>query len=143
MILKHCKWLAACALLLATRGCVSPPAGGLGVRWLLVLDADGAPGPVLDAVTGDTWLAKKIKITPLGFTNPGNGIVALNIVESLASRPLTLEYRVDWLDEDGTVMPLDNVLWHSFILKPEESRFIGKPIPREAAGYRLTVRRAR
>ena len=124
-------------------GCVSNPAGGVGVDWRLTLDADGAVEQLLDSKLEDAWLARRIRITPMGLSNTPNGFMAMNTVESLAAKPLSLEYRIDWLDEDGVVIPFDFVLWHSYTLNPGDNRFLIKPFPPVAAGYRLTVRRKR
>jgi len=98
---------------------------------------------VLDATMEDAWLANNITISPLGLMNPPSGLMAMNLVESLASKPLALEYRIEWLNDDGEVLPYDFVLWHSFTLDPGASRFLSQPFPPVAVGYRLTVRRAR
>jgi len=141
MILKKIPW-AACALLLASAGgCVSNRAGGVGVNWLLAEDADGSLAPVMSATLEDKWLSHKIDLVPMGLTERPGGFIAMNKVESLASRPLDLEYRIDWLDGAGAVLPFDFVLWHSFTLLPGESRFLGKPFPPGSAGYRVTIRR--
>ena len=97
--------------------------------------------PRLNATLEDKWLSHKIDLVPLGLIERPGGFIAMNKVESLASKPLDLEYRMDWLDDKGSVMPFDFVLWHFFTLSPGDSRFLGKPFPPGVAGYRITVRR--
>ena len=141
MIYKLKTWAVAGLLLAVASGCRSPHPNGVSVSWLLKQDADGTLAPMQSATRDDAWLAKKITLKPMGLMNQSNGLAAMNVVESLASKPLDLEYRVDWLNDDGSVLPYDFVLWHAFTLEPESSRFLGKPVPPVAAGYRLSVRR--
>jgi len=143
MFYKVCTRLAVAALLSAATGCAwfGSTSGGLRVDWLYVLDDNDEITSTLSAAGEDSWLARRVKISPLGASNHSGGLMAMNTVDSLAAKPLSLEYRLEWLDDGGAILPYDFVLWHSLLLKPGEKRFVGRPMPPDAAGYRLTVRR--
>ena len=133
------KIFAASLLLAAACGCVSQPnPSGVSVAWLLGVGDSGALETFHNMTRDDASLAKKIKFTTFGFVNAR----AMNTVESLASRPMDLQYRIDWLNDDGNVLPYDSVLWYSFTLDPGAVQTLSSPLPPVAAGYRLTVRRA-
>jgi len=56
-------------------------------------------------------------------------------------KPLDLEYRIDWLGDDGGVLDHYTVFWSRFTLLPEDMQFLSANLPGPAAGYKLRVRR--
>ncbi len=121
-------------------GCASTT-NGVNITWKLILNDEGKVEPEQTATIEDVDLAKKINLTPLGLVNHSGVITAMNAISSLTTESLALEFRIDWLNDDGTLQPRDFVLWNYFILQPGDSRFLNSNLPGTAAGYRLSIRR--
>jgi uncharacterized protein YcfL len=113
--------------------------GALVVRVTLV--AEGFFYLRVDFFLRGVALAKKISLDPWGLMNNSGVLMAMNVITSLTSSTLELESRIDWLDEDGAVLPSDLSLWHGFTLKPGDTRFLNSQLPFPAAGYKISVRR--
>ena len=128
-------------LLLAVAGGCGSPRGGVAMFWLLVQDEKGAYDVEHLAVVEDEQLAKEIDISLGGIVEQSGAFKAMNSITSKTSRQLDLEYRVDWLGDDGGVLDHYTVLWSRFTLPPKDMRFLNSNLPGPAAGYRLRVRR--
>jgi len=140
MNFKHGFFIATLGLLFVAGGCASPR-GGVSISWRLAPNGKGEIEPVQTITLVDTSLAKKISLVPQGLVDNSGTLTARNQITSLTSSPLELEHRIDWLGEDGAILPSDSVLWHSFTLKPWDTRLLNSNLPFLAAGYKISVRR--
>ena len=140
MNFKHGLFIAALGLLFVAGGCASPR-GGVSLSWRLAQNDKGEIEPVQTVTLVDTSLAKKISLDVGGLVNNSGVLTAMNVITSLASSPLELEHRIDWLDDNGAILPSDASLWHGFTLKPGDTRFLNRNLPFPAAGYKISVRR--
>ena len=140
MIFKHGLFIATLGLLLVAGGCALPR-GGVSISWQLSQNNAGEVEAVQTTALADTSLAKQINLVPHGLVNNSGVITAMNEIISATASPLELEYRIDWLGDDGARLPYDSVLWHSFTLKPWDKRFLNSNLPFPAAGYKISVRR--
>ena len=140
MNFKHHMRLAGLLLVLAG-GCASPPSGGVAVSWRLVQNNEDQIEARQSVVLDDAALARLIEIEPFGLLPQNGTLTAMNVIHSRTKRKLDLEYRIDWLDVEGNVLPCDFVLWNYFVLNPDDTRFINQNLLFAAAGYRLVVRR--
>lgn len=127
-------------LLMLAAGCNGQVAKGVSVTWLVVENDDGNLDATETVTIDDIALAKKLSVVPRGFTSRLGGVVAMNILNSSASKPLNLSFRFEWLNDDGTILPYPYILWRTLELEPDSPRFLYEPVPGAAAGYRLSIR---
>lgn len=119
---------AACAL----AGCIAPPQ-----------NADAAGAPMDTRVTVAPDLFGDIVVTDVRCVKGGGGFLTLqaNIVNN-CSRPLAVDWKVQWLDADG--VEIDSVMstWNARMLQPFEICGLKGTAPTAAsADMRLYVRK--
>jgi uncharacterized protein YcfL len=129
--------LIAAGVLLFASGCAT------NVNTYERAEAQAAPNYVADKrIITDNTLAGTFKVTAINqATVSGNLLKIQASIENLKSSARTLNYKFEWVDQDGMAIDSPNETWKTIKLQGRESGSIGTvAINPRAVDFRLKFR---